>query len=268
VGRLDGKVAVITGAASGIGAESARFFVAEGARVVICDIKVDEGKGLAAQFGDAAMFRHCDVTREDEVATAIDAAVREFGRLDVMFSNAGVLGTVGPISEIPAEEFDATIAVLLRSVFFGMKHAARVMGPQGTGSIISTASGAGLEAGWGPHVYSAAKAAVIHLTRSVAIELGERGIRVNCICPGGIVTNITQSLPGSPPVPAEAVRKAMAGMQPIHRAGEPLDIAQAALWLASDESTFVTGAAIVVDGGMTLGMQWPRQAQAFRQRPS
>ena len=166
----------------------------------------------------------------------------------------------GRIAEIPVEGFDETLGVLLRGVFLGMKHAAPVMRRQGGGSIISTASIAGLRTGLGPHVYSAAKAAVIHLTRSVAMELGEHNIRVNCICPGGIATPIFGKGLGLSPERAEEIVPLMKGvlenLQPIKRAGLPEDIAQAALWLASDDSTFVNGHALVVDGGLSGGRSW------------
>jgi len=190
----------------------------------------------------------------------VDETVGRFGRLDCLFNNAGFAGVHGPIDEIGVEGFDATIAVLLRGVFLGMKHAAAVMKRQGTGSIISTASVAGLHTGLGPHIYSAAKAAVIHLTRSVAMELGERGVRVNCICPGGIATPIFGKSFGLSPDQAETTIPLMKGvlemLQPIRRPGLPEDIAHAALWLASDESSFVNGHALVVDGGLTGGRLW------------
>jgi NAD(P)-dependent dehydrogenase (short-subunit alcohol dehydrogenase family) len=166
----------------------------------------------------------------------------------------------GPIEEIPADGFDRTMGVLLRGVFLGMKHAAPIMKRQGGGSIISTASVAGLQAGYGPHVYSAAKAAVVHLTRSVAMELGESGVRVNCICPGGIATPIFGSALGLAGPEADRVAELMktllATRQPIQRAGLPEDIARAALWLASEDSSFVNGHALIVDGGLTGGRMW------------
>src|SRR5689334_1261925 len=183
---LAGKVVVITGAASGIGAGSARHFVEHGARIVVADVLDAEGRALCDTLGEAAEYVHCDVTVEADVQAAVTRATTRFGRLDCMFNNAGTGGVYGPITETPVEGFDRGMALLVRGVFLGMKHAAPVMIAQRSGSIISTASVAGLGVGYGPHVYSAAKAAVIHLTRSVASELGEHNVRVNCICPGGI----------------------------------------------------------------------------------
>lgn len=260
MGKLDGKVAVITGGASGIGDATVRLFVAEGCRVVIADVQDDRGARLAEELGKSASYRHADVSQEAQVSGAIAHALSRFGRLDCLFNNAGAGGVAGPIEEIPADGFDHTMGVLLRGVFLGMKHAAPVMKRQGGGSIISTASVAGLQAGYGPHVYSAAKAAVVHLTRSVAMELGESGVRVNCICPGGIATPIFGSALGLAGPEADRVallmKTLLATRQPIQRAGLPEDIARAALWLASEESSFVNGHALIVDGGLTGGRMW------------
>ncbi len=264
MGRMDGKVAVVTGGASGIGEATVRLFVEEGARCVIADIQDERGNALASELGGLAAYRRTDVTAEDDVKAAVALAASKFGRLDCMFNNAGFLGAVGPIEDIPADEFDRTMAVLLRGPFLGMKHAAPVMKAQGSGSIISTASIAGVVGGDGPHIYATAKAAVMHLTRSVALELAEQRVRVNAICPGGIVTPlITQGLPNAEQA-ADLVRLGLTNFQPIHRAGEAIDIAYCALWLASDESTFVTGQSIVVDGGATAGKQWSQQAGPFK----
>jgi len=260
MGKLDGKVAVITGGASGIGHAAVRLFVEEGCRVVIADVQDDKGARLAQDLGQAARYVHADVSREADVSDAIAHAVSRFGRLDCLFNNAGAGGVAGPIEEIPADGFDHTMGVLLRGVFLGMKHAAPIMKRQRGGSIISTASVAGLQAGYGPHVYSAAKAAVVHLTRSVAMELGESGVRVNCICPGGIATPIFGSALGLAGPEADRVAELMktllATRQPIQRAGLPEDIARAALWLASEDSSFVNGHALIVDGGLTGGRMW------------
>ena len=266
MGRLDGKVAVITGGASGIGEGTVRLFVEEGARVVIADVQDERGRRLADELGARAHYARTDVRDEAQVAATLGQAAARFGRLDCLFNNAGSVGVTGGIADIPAEGFDATIALLVRAVLLGMKHAAPLMRRQGSGSIISTASVAGLRGGYGPHVYSAAKAAVIGLTRSVALELAEDGIRVNCICPGGIATPIFGTSLG---LDADALEQsvnvmkgAMATLHPIGRSGLPDDIARAALWLAGDESTFVTGQAIAVDGGLTAGRAWSAQRQA------
>lgn len=258
--RLANKVALVTGGGSGIGEATVRLFVAEGAAVVIADIQDDRGRRVAGELGPRAAYVHADVSREDDVQAAVAETVRRFGRLDCMFNNAGYGGVGGRIAEIPVAGFDETLGVLLRGVFLGMKHAAPVMKAQGSGSIISTASVAGMVSGLGPHVYSAAKAAVIHLTRSVAMELGEHNVRVNCICPGGIATPIFGKGLGLSIERAEAIVPLMKGvlenLQPIKRSGLPDDIAQAAMWLASDDATFVNGHALVVDGGLIGGRSW------------
>lgn len=262
---LKGKVAVITGGASGIGEATVRLFVGEGASVMVADIQDDRGQQLVANLGARAIYLRVDVSRETNVKAMVDETMRRFGRIDCLFNNAGYSGVGGRIEEIPVDGFDETIGVLLRGVFLGMKHAAPVMKKQGTGSIISTASVAGLRTGMGPHIYSAAKAAVIHLTHSVAMELGESGVRVNCICPGAIATPIFGKAFGLAPEPADATISLMKGvletLQPIRRPGLPEDIAQAALWLASDESSFITGHALVVDGGLIGGRLWSETEQ-------
>jgi NAD(P)-dependent dehydrogenase (short-subunit alcohol dehydrogenase family) len=244
--------------------------------VVIADVQDERGRRLASEIGGAAAYAHADVSREDDVAGAIDLAVREHGRLDVLFNNAGFGGTVGPIAEIPVDEFDVTMNVLLRGVFLGIKHAAPIMTSQGSGSIINTASVAGLRAGFAPHIYSVAKAAVIALTRTVAMELGEKGVRVNAICPGAIATpllaGVFQEAMGgvaNPEREQEAlamVRQNIGQMQPLQRPGAPQDIANAALFLACEDSGFVNGHALVVDGGLTGGNLWSMQLPFMRER--
>ena len=254
MGRLDNKIAVITGGASGIGKGSVKLFVEEGARVVFGDIQDDLGIALADELGPNAVYLHTNVRKESDIKALIDLAVKEFGRLDIMFNNAGFGGAAGPIEEIPADAFDVTIEVLLRSVFLGIKLAVPVMKQQKSGSIISSASVAGLRTGMGPHLYSACKAAIIQLTHTTAAELGEFGIRVNCLCPGGISTAIFGRGLGLTQVQAERfaqfVQLALKEMQPIQHAGLPVDIAKAAVWLAGEESSFVSGHALVVDGGL------------------
>jgi len=244
-GQLAGKVAVITGAASGMGLATAERFVAEGAKVVIADFNAEAGRAAAEALGPAARFTRCDVSVEDDVAAAVALATDAFGRLDVMFNNAGIGGAFGPITEIEVDHWDATFAVLVRGVFLGTKHAARVLIAQGEGgSIINTASVAGLGGGAGPQAYSAAKAAVVNLTTTTALELAPHSIRVNAICPGVIFTPLMH---GGDVEDAEAM---VEELQPLPKRGEGADIAGAALWLAGDDSAFVSGQSIAVDGAL------------------
>lgn len=255
VGRAQGKVALVTGAASGFGAATAQLLAAEGASVVLADIQDSQGAALAEEIGPTARFQHCDVTSEHDVAGAVDTAMERFGRLDVMFNNAGIVGTVGPIDEIPLDEYEFTMAVLLRSVFLGMKHAARVMKPQGSGVILSTSSIAGVMGGLGPHIYATAKAAIIGLTRNVAAELGPWGVRAVAIVPGNHATAMTADVALGDPAAIDRTLEAFRQRKtPLRgRAGLAEDIAHAALWLASDDAGFVSGTALVVDGGLTTG---------------
>jgi NAD(P)-dependent dehydrogenase (short-subunit alcohol dehydrogenase family) len=250
--RLEGMVAVITGAASGIGEATARRFVDEGARVVVADIQRDAGQAVAASLGDAAVFAGCDVTKEAQVAAAIDLAVATWGQLDVMMNNAGIVGAVGPISETSAESWLMTMDVLLNSVFYGSKHAARVMIPRRTGSIINTSSIAGVIGGLGPHAYTAAKSAIVGLTKSLSSELSQHGVRVNAIAPGTIPSALTaQALMGdSSDLAAVAEHARLTNGLGI--ASDPLDIANAALYLASSEGRLVNGHTLVVDAGRSV----------------
>ncbi len=260
MGRLSGKVAIITGGASGIGRGAVETFVSEGACVVIADVQDDKGERLAQTLGASTRYVRADVGVERDVESLVGYAVKQFGRLDCMFNNAGVLGPRGSILDVSLEEAEAAYRTLFWGVLAGIKHAGRVMRDQKFGSIISTASVAGFDTGFGPHLYSAAKAAVIHLTQSVAKELGEDNVRVNCICPGGIATPIFGKGIGMATQAAdqtvEPVKAILAQMQPIPRSGIPEDIANAALFLASDEFTFVNGHALVVDGGLLRGPRW------------
>jgi NAD(P)-dependent dehydrogenase (short-subunit alcohol dehydrogenase family) len=239
--------------------------VEQGARVVIGDMQEELGRGVAEELRGAALFQKTEVSREDDVRALVARAERAWGRLDCIFNNAGFGGALGPVADTPVDEFDLTFAVLVRGAFLGMKHAAPLLCRQG-GSVISTASVAGLVAGFSPHAYAAAKAAVIQLSRSVALELAQHRVRVNCICPGFIATPLALNTVGrTPPVAeTEAARAAMAHAQPIPRAGDPEDIAQMALWLASDASSFVTGQHFVVDGGFAAGRAWPEQPDWLR----
>jgi len=248
-GRLEGKVAIVTGGASGMGQSTVLRFLDEGAKVVVADLNTETGAATMDLIGekgqaDQAAFLAGDVADEAHIEALVALAVERFGRLDCMFNNAGIGGAIGSITETEVDEWDFSFAVLVRSVFLGMKHAGRVLRDQGEGgSIISTASIAGLSGAGGPHAYSAAKAAVINLGRSVATELAHYSIRVNTIAPGAIVTPLMHS--GHAKKTEELAHK----ITPWPRIGAGDDIANMALYLASDESEYVTGQTLVVDGG-------------------
>ncbi len=255
--RMTDKVAVVTGGASGIGKRTAERFVEEGGRVVIADVQDDVGARVADRLGDLARFVHCDVTREADIEAAVVLADTTWGRLDLMFNNAGRGGDQNPIATMPVEGWDATMNLLLRSVMLGIKHATPIMKRQGFGSIVSTASGAGLVPGSTATAYSVAKSAVIFLTKCAAIELAAHGIRVNCICPGFIATPIFTRNADLPSQVVERVvediRPILQSQQPLPQAGRPDDIANGVLYLADDLSGFVTGIALSIDGGFAAG---------------
>jgi NAD(P)-dependent dehydrogenase (short-subunit alcohol dehydrogenase family) len=248
--RLQDKVVVVTGGASGMGRATVLRFLAEGAFVVVADMNEETGKetlDLAAKagHGERARFVRTDVAEEDAVEAMIQFAISEFQGLDCLFNNAGVGGAFGPITEIDVDDWDFTMAVLLRGVFLGIKHGARLLIEQGEGgSIINTASIAGLGGGSGPQAYSAAKAGVINLSQTTAIELAQHRIRVNAICPGVIVTPLMDR--GNP----ERATERAIGLQPWPDAGAVADIAHTALFLSTEESHFITGQALTVDGGL------------------
>jgi NAD(P)-dependent dehydrogenase (short-subunit alcohol dehydrogenase family) len=250
MGRLAGTVAVITGGANGVGRETALRFLDEGARVMIADVNARNAEAvlkLAADrgHGDAIRFARTDVAEERDVEAMMQRTLEAFGRLDCVFNNAGIGGAFGPITETRVEEWDYTLAVLLRGVFLGMKHGARILKAQGQGgSIISTSSVAGFAAGGGAHCYSAAKAAIINLTRSVAVELAPHRIRVNTVAPGPLMTELFHR--GDP----AAAERAILDRQPWPEAGQARDVAGVVVFLASPDAGFVTGETIVVDGGM------------------
>lgn len=259
-GRLEGKVAVVTGAASGIGRASAELFVREGAKVVAADIDDAQGTELERAHGGSLVYAHTDVTNEDDIAGAIATAVQRFGRLDIMFNNAGAQGDPSPLTDITPDGFDKTLALLTRSVVLGHKHAARQFEAQGGGgSIVSTASAAGLQGNWSAAGYTIAKHAVVGVVRQAVTELGPKGIRSNAIAPGIIRTPIMARSFGVPLEKAEEfsafLDEKLGPDQPIGRLGVAEDIAEAALWLASDASAFVTGIVLPVDGGATSAYQ-------------
>jgi len=266
--RLDGKVAVITGATSGIGWRTAEIFVAEGAKVVAAGRRAAEGEALVKKLGANCQFKQTDVTDEAQMKALISHAVETFGRIDCLFNNAGGPAQTGGIEGLDVAQLDAAMATLVRSVMLGMKHAAPHMRRQGSGSIINNGSIAGHLAGYSSSlVYGAAKAAVIHFTKCVAMELGEAGVRVNSISPGAIATGILAKAMGLESGAADNKADVLEGLfrsaQPIPRAGLPDDIAHAAAFLASDESSFINGADLVIDGGVIGGRNWTQQQQGY-----
>lgn len=253
MGALDGKIAVVTGGTSGIGEGIAKAFVLEGAKVVITGRREEEGRALEKRIG--VRFVRADVAIEADVRAMVDKTVEWFGRVDCLVNNAGIPSPMTSITEIDVATIDQILAVNVRGVVLGIKHAAPVMISQRSGSVINIGSVAAIRGGISAHIYSASKGAVQALTRSTAAELGEKGIRVNCISPGAIVTGIFGKNAGLEGSKADrvtgVVKERFAAIQPIPRAGLPDDIAQAAVFLASDGSGFVNGQDIVVDGGMT-----------------
>jgi len=270
MGLLDGKVAIITGGTSGIGERSVEVFVAEGAKVVFTGRRKVEGDAIARRVGSGASFVAADATSETDWQRVLSFTIEKHGRLDALFNNAGGPAPTGGIEGISVEGFDDAMELLVRSVMLGMKHAAAVMKQQRSGSIINNGSVAAHLAGYSSSmIYGAAKAAVVHLTRCVAMELGEHCVRVNSISPGAIATGILPKALGVEASRADAIAEQMkepfAAVQPIPRAGVPDDIAQCACWLASDRSSFVNGEDIVIDGGMTRGRLFTPHQQSLRQ---
>jgi NAD(P)-dependent dehydrogenase (short-subunit alcohol dehydrogenase family) len=267
MGRLDGKVAIITGATSGMGAVTARRFVAEGAKVVITGRSQERGDAATSALGDNAHFIRMDIGREDEVAAMVGETVERFGRLDCLFNNAGSITYQSRIDKVVQQEFEREMAVLLGGVLFGIKYAIPAMKAQGGGSIINNASTAGHRTGHGPVLYSVAKAGVLHLTRVAAIQLAKSRIRVNSISPGCVATPIfsigtgltqEQAMQGLP-----IIERELAKITPMQIAGEPEDVASTAVFLASDESKYITAQDIAVDGGLIAGYTMDETMQKF-----
>jgi NAD(P)-dependent dehydrogenase (short-subunit alcohol dehydrogenase family) len=262
-----GRVVVVTGGASGIGAACARRFAAGGARVVVADVQDDRGRQVAGALGGACAYRRADVSSERDVAALFEHVLELHGRIDCLVGSAGVAGPDGPIASLPLDTWDAMVGVMLRGAYLGTRFAAPAMIARRSGCIVHVAGVAGVLAGFGSHVYSAAQAAVIQLTRSVAMELAEHGVRVNCVCPGPLATPLHAAAAGLDPDQAErslsGLARALADAQPIPRAGTAEDVAEAVAWLASDAAAFVTGHALAVDGGLGAGRPW-RRSQAAR----
>jgi NAD(P)-dependent dehydrogenase (short-subunit alcohol dehydrogenase family) len=251
-GRHEGRVAVVTGGASGIGAGTVRRLAAEGAAVVVADLRGDAADLLVKELSPARVVAiRTDVGAEADVAAAVDLAVSAFGGLDLMFANAGVFGAYGPIHTADMAAVDATWTVDLRGVFLCMKHAARVMVPRGRGVIVATTSPAAVMGGVGNHAYAAAKAGIVGLMRSVAAELRPHGIRVNTVMPGSIASAMTADLVLGDATAVDRITELMAADAVTHRPGLPEDLAAAVSYLASDDAVFVTGHTLVVDGGYT-----------------
>jgi NAD(P)-dependent dehydrogenase (short-subunit alcohol dehydrogenase family) len=241
--ELSGKVAIITGGASGIGRATAVLFVEEGARVVIGDVDVERGEELASTLGDAALFKRTDVADADQIQELVESAVGHFGGLHVMFNNAGIPSSFHRFLQDDFSDFDRVMAVNLFGVMIGSQRAGRHMAKNGGGSIINTSSIGAITGGAFPVTYRTSKAAVIHFSRSIAIDLAEYGIRVNCIAPGHIPTGITNY----------DIDSVIRLTQPLQRHGAPHDVANAVLFLASERSAQITGIVVPVDGGTAAG---------------
>ena len=260
------RACIVTGGASGIGAACVEAFAGAGYRVLLGDLQEAKGKALADKLGANVVSMAMDVRVEGDFAAAVAAALDRWGQIDCLVNNAAIAGVLGPIAAIPLEEYEHACSIVQRSVFLGMREAARAMQPRRSGSIVNIASISGLAGGYGPHVYSACKAAVIALTRSVALELAESGIRVNAVCPGNVETPIHTGVADERWVERMAkIRPTKRDDQAIERMGLPQEIAASVLWLASDAASYVTGQALAVDGGLTAGLPWRKQPAFMRE---
>ena len=255
--RFDGKTVVITGAASGIGAEAARLFASEGAVVFASDIDDAGGQALAKEAGGDVRYRHCDVSSAEDIRRLMDGAAQETGGIDIVFNNAGAGGARASIDEIEPDEWDRTMDLLLRSVALGIRYAVPHMKGRKGANIVNVSSVAAVGPGYSPTAYAVAKAGVLHLTKCAATDLAQHGIRVNAVQPGFINTNIFTSSMGMEDDMARTAKAVIAQMsshaQPVMRGGQPRDIAEAVAFLASDAASFMTGASMLVDGGLTIG---------------
>ncbi len=255
--RLEGKVAFITGACSGIGLATAQLFIEEGACVLAADIQDDAGQALQQRFAGRLKYAHCDVTQPAQIQAAVDRAAAGFGGLDIVFNNAGAGGQRGGMEEMTLEGWDLTMNLLLRSVMAGTMYALPHLKARGGGAIVNTSSISALATGYAPVAYSTAKAAVLHFSKLCAADLARHRIRVNAVVPGFIATSIFGAGFGLDRQAAQQMAATLTerggSLQPAGRTGQPGDIAEAVLYLASDAASFVTGTQLVVDGGMTVG---------------
>ena len=256
---LSGKVAIITGAASGIGRATAELFAAEGAKVVIADVNDDAGRALAEEIGDTALYKHTDVSSGEDIQALVDFAISSFGQLNIMFNNAGISGAQHPrLLDDDFSDFNKVISTNLYSVMMGTRCAGKYMSEHGGGVILNNASIAGVMPGQALMSYRTSKAGVIHFTKCSAIDLAEYSIRVNCLVPGHIRTPLTAfTIPGMSEEQMSRVREALAPVwdsnQPLKRHGSPGDVARVALFYCSENAAQITGTALPIDGGITAG---------------
>jgi len=250
--EYDGKVATITGGASGMGAAFARIVVREGGKVAICDLNEELGTKLVDELGaDKCTFTKCDVTSFEEMTAFVDGAAEHYGQIDAMFNNAGI-GGIGTVMDLDPETFDNVIKVDLHSVFYGCKAVLKHMLPAGKGAILNNASISGMFGDYGMTSYNSAKGGVINLTRSLAVDVAKKGVRANVICPGTIDTPLFAGLKSAP-----SVFENFVAAVPQGRIGEPEEVAEVAAFLLSDKASYLTGAVIPVDGGITCTTGFP-----------